>query len=159
MKDKLQEIGKIGEDIIRLYLLDNNRTITGTNWFDSTKDLILDNHLKCEIKTQVPWLVQDSFTFEVGQLNKILNSDIVYFISIPAKYANGEPDRFSGHIFECNNPAELKYRLKETNAGKKMYLVERTQPALKSIHIISKESQDKLAKLSKSTYAKRKVYK
>lgn len=98
---KACKLGEIGEKIVLAHLLNQGHKIERSpNKFDSEKDFILDGNIKCEIKTQIPWIIRQSFAIRLNQINKLNNVDRIYFVAIPSKTM---PAWFDSTIFMFDN--------------------------------------------------------
>jgi hypothetical protein len=81
-------LGDIGEKIVNNYMSAIGRTVEmSTDPFDSTKDMKV-NGVSLEVKTQVPYCLERSFTIRKNQLNKCLNVDYFVIVQAPCEYLN-----------------------------------------------------------------------
>jgi hypothetical protein len=81
-------LGDIGEKIVGNYMSRIGRTVEmSTDPFDSEKDMKV-NGVSLEVKTQVPFCLENSFTIRKNQLNKCLNVDYFVIVQAPCKYLN-----------------------------------------------------------------------
>ena len=81
-------LGDIGEKIVGNYMSRIGRTVEmSTDSFDSEKDMKV-NGVSLEVKTQVPFCLENSFTIRKNQLNKCLNVDYFVIVQAPCKYLN-----------------------------------------------------------------------
>jgi len=146
--EKISELGLMGEKIIINYLSEKGHMVKhSVDKYDSEKDLIVENK-KVEVKTQVPFLIENSFSFKPDQLKKCRNVDVLYFISVPA---TKHRDKWEGWIFEAD-PKKFEWFERTTKNGRKMILVDRNQPALKPVKKVSQEEMEQLKKYSVSEY-------
>lgn len=82
--ERRDKLGKAGEDIVSNYYSAKGKIVKRSiNQYDGVKDLDIDNY-KLEVKTMVPFISEDAFSFRNSQLNKCKNVDLVYFVSVPA---------------------------------------------------------------------------
>lgn len=148
-KDKIQELGMLGEKIIINRLSKKGHIVESSiDKYDRTKDLMIDGKLKAEVKTQVPFILENAFTFKSSQLTKCRNVDVLYFISVPPP---NHDDKWAGWVFEAN-PQEFKVRQRKTRDGREMLLIDREQEALKPIAKLSDEEIFELKKYTVSGY-------
>ena len=146
--EKMNELGLMGEKIIINYLSEKGHIVNhSVDKYDSEKDLIVEGK-KVEVKTQVPFLLENSFTFKPDQLRKCRNVDVLYFVSVPANKHN---DKWAGWIFEAD-PKEFVTRQRTTKDGRVMILIDRNQPALKPIKRVSEEEMEQLQRYTVSEY-------
>lgn len=146
--DKMNELGLMGEKIIINYLSEEGHIVKhSVDKYDSEKDLIVEGK-KVEVKTQVPFLLENSFTFKPDQLRKCRNVDVLYFVSVPANKHN---DKWAGWIFEAD-PKKFVTRQRTTKDGRVMILIDRNQPALKPIKRVSAEEMEQLQRYTVSEY-------
>ena len=81
-------LGDIGEKIVGNYMSKIGRKVEmSTDPFDSEKDMIV-NGKNLEVKTQVPYCLDKSFTIRRNQLNKCLNADYFVIVQAPCEYLN-----------------------------------------------------------------------
>lgn len=122
-------LGMLGERIIAKHLRERGHTVTESlNVFDSEKDLDVDGY-KVEVKTQVPFIIKDSFSISRNQLNKIQNSKYVYWVSVPPTKVH---DNLSGCIFKMD-PNTAKFERYRLNSGKEMIAYKRNQPGMEIV--------------------------
>ena len=95
-KERINEIGKIGEKLVRNLLLKNNKIVTlSEDKFDSVKDMIADGQT-VEVKTLVPIRIENAFCIGSDQITKCLNVDRFMIVEISR--------RDSITIYEFKNP-------------------------------------------------------
>ena len=144
--EKMNELGLMGEKIIINYLSEEGHVVKhSVDKYDREKDLVVQDK-KVEVKTQVPFLSENAFSFKPDQLRKCRNVDVLYFISVPA---GRHHDKWAGWIFQVD-PKSFVTRQRNTKDGRSMILVDRNQPALKPIKQISAEGREQLRKYSVS---------
>jgi hypothetical protein len=109
---------------------------------------MVDGQYKVEVKTQVPFIMKNSFTFKPNQLRKCRSVDVLYFVSVPAPR---HTDKWAGWIFrvEPKNFVTSSYRTKD---GREMILINREQPALIPVKKMSDEEARELQKYTVSEY-------
>ena len=129
-------LGMIGERIVATQLRRQGFLVEESlNVFDSEKDMLV-NDMPCEVKTQVPIMIEDSFGISPNQRNKILNAHRVYWISVPLK----AEDELAGCVFEMDpSDVNLKAHRWHTNDGREMICFPRRQSAMKQIFKIQDE--------------------
>lgn len=141
-------LGMIGERIVSSYLRKQGHDVEESlNVFDTEKDLLV-NGMPCEVKTQVPVMVEDSFAIKPNQRNKILGSHRVYWINVPLK----TEDALSGCVFEMDPKDDLlKAHRWIANNGREMICFPRHQTAMKLLFKIEdKDILEQLRSLSTS---------
>ena len=146
--EMMNELGLAGEKIIiNMLSEDGHKVKTSINKYDSEKDLLVGNK-KVEVKTQVPFVIQNAFTFKPNQLRKCRSVDILYFVCVPPPR---HKDQWAGLVFEAD-PKSFTTRNYTTKDGRVMVLIDRNQPALKPVKKISDEEVKELQKYSVSGY-------
>ena len=148
-KELMNELGLAGEKIvINMLSGEGCRIESSINKYDSEKDLMVDGQYKVEVKTQVPFIMKNSFTFKPNQLHKCRSVDVLYFVSVPAPR---HTDKWAGWIFrvEPKNFVTTTYRTKD---GREMILINREQPALIPVKKMSDEEARELQKYTVSEY-------
>jgi chorismate mutase len=140
-------LGALGEKIVAKFLRDSGHTVNESLYmFDSTKDLEVDGEL-IEVKTQVPFMIYDSFAVDINQMNKIKNSNKVYWVSVPLTKVD---DVLAGYVFEMDPTvaSSFSHRL---NNGKEIACFKRNQPGMKIVYQIKdKKILNHLRELSTS---------
>ena len=148
-EELMNELGLAGEKIVINMLSGKSYRIESSiNKYDSEKDLMVDGQYKVEVKTQVPFIMKNSFTFKPNQLRKCRSVDVLYFVSVPAPR---HTDKWAGWIFrvEPKNFVTTTYRTKD---GREMILINREQPALIPVKKMSDEEARELQKYTVSEY-------
>lgn len=146
--EKMNELGLIGEKIVINYLSSIGCKIEQSiDKYDSTKDLIADNKT-VEVKTQVPFIMENALTFLPSQLKKCKNVDRLFFVTVPA---NSKEYKWSGWLFEVD-PKNFKTREKITKDGRKMILVNIEQEAVTPIHELKSDYIKELKRYKVSDY-------
>lgn len=144
----MEMLGRAGETIITNYCTKHGQIVEASvDQYDSEKDMLIDG-LKCEIKTQVPWVTKNSFSFKPNQLKKCLNADRVIFISVPNAT---KPHWSDGKVFLIKS-AEMKYTKTKTKDGRDMILIPIDQPGMDELFTISPEECKILQKYSVSAW-------
>ena len=147
-KQKMDRLGRIGENIVTNYLSEQGYTIqVSINPFDSQKDLVCEGK-KIEVKTQVPFIRERAFTFKPDQLRKCRGVDELYFVAVPAP---SHYFQWEGWIFKVN-PKEFLVREINTKDGRIMKLVNIQQEAVSPVKKLSDEVVSELRKYSVSQY-------
>jgi len=146
--EMMNELGLAGEKIvINLLSEEGYKVKSSINKYDSEKDL-LANDKKVEVKTQVPFIMQNAFTFKPNQLPKCRSVDVLYFVSVPPPR---HTDKWAGWIFKVN-PKTFKTRNYTTKDGRVMVLIDREQEALIPVKKMSNEEMKELQKYTVSGY-------
>jgi len=147
--EKKTALGLTGEKIVRNFLLEKGFVVTDTlNVYDSDKDFDATYKNKTytvEVKTQVPFVIKESFTIREEQSRKCFSVDMLIFVCVPPS----KPFPYGGQIFKVN-PKQVKTKPHTTKDGRKMILIPINQPAVKSIKKLTSEEISLLNK-SKST--------
>jgi hypothetical protein len=148
-KDELMnELGLMGEKIVINLLNEEGRKVkTSIDKYDSEKDLLADGK-KVEVKTQVPFIMKNAFSFKPNQLRKCRSVDELYFVSVPAER---HTDKWEGWIFKAD-PKEFVTTEYRTKDGRNMLLISREQKALTPIKRMSDEEMKELQKYTVSGY-------
>lgn len=147
-EEKMNELGLAGEKIVINMLSSLGLKIESSiNKYDSEKDMLVDGK-KVEVKTQVPFVIQNAFTFKPNQLNKCRSVDVLYFVCVPPPKHN---DKWGGWIFKAN-PKSFITRNYKTKDGRFMILVDREQEALTPVMKMSDENINELKKYTISEY-------
>jgi hypothetical protein len=143
----IERLGKAGESIISNYFSSQGmRVEISVNQFDSQKDMIVEGKI-VEVKTQVPFVTKDSFTFKQNQLNKCVNADEVYFISVPTVRRH-----FSeGKVYVIKG-SEIKYKKHKTKDGREMILIPINQDGMKEVFEVSEQEKKLLVQYSSSNW-------
>jgi len=141
-------LGMVGERIVAHFLRKQGHTIEeALDPFDSEKDMLMDGS-KIEVKTQVPFLVEDSFGVSPNQLPKLRGNHRVYFVSVPP---NKNVDPNAGCIYELDSTDAFKCHRRTLGSGREVLCIPRNQIAMKIIGKIEDESLlNTLVKLSTS---------
>jgi hypothetical protein len=148
-EELMNELGLAGEKIVINMLSEEGRKVKSSiNKYDSEKDLLIDGVLKAEVKTQVPFIMQNAFTFKPSQLRKCRGVDELYFVSVPA---GRHSDKWAGWIFKAD-PKTFVTRTYRTKDGRDMLLIDREQEALKPVIKMSDEEMKELQKYTVSGY-------
>jgi hypothetical protein len=141
-------LGLMGERIVA-YLLrkDGHAVEESLNPFDDQKDMTVDGQ-PVEVKTQVPYMIEDSFAVLPYQLKKLKSCHRVYWLSVPLK----REDDLAGVIFEMDmSSEELKAHRVCRIDGQEVVCFPRRQPAMKIVGRVNDPALlDQLRKLSTS---------
>lgn len=141
-------LGIMGERIVASILRKRGHLVEESlNVFDDEKDMLVDGK-RVEVKTQVPYMIEDSFAVLPYQLKKLKGCDLVYFISVPLK----AQDPLAGAIFEIDlNSDDAKAHRVERHDGQTVICFPRRQKEMKLIDQITDEGVlEQLRKLSTS---------
>jgi hypothetical protein len=106
--------------------------------YDMEKDLLMDGIHRVEVKTQVPFLTEDSFAVGVNQVSKIMESFRVYFVSVPPNTEQNF-DEYAGCVFELDTTGEFKAHRRNLQNGRSILCIPRKQAAMRIIHKIEDE--------------------
>lgn len=131
-EEKMNMLGLAGEKIIVNMLSSMGLTIThSVDPYDSKQDMLVDGYT-VEVKTQVPFMMKDSFTIRPNQLNKCRGVDVLYFVSVP-KGTVGECG--TGYVYRVE-PKNFRTTQYVTSDGRRMVLIPRDQPAVIQVYKI-----------------------
>jgi hypothetical protein len=126
-------LGIMGERIVASILRKAGHIVEESlNVFDSEKDMLVDEK-PVEVKTQVPFIIEDSFAVPPHQIKKMMNCDRVYFVCVPVN----KPDDLAGGVFEMNPKDDVKAHRRTLHNGETVVCFPRRQMAMKMIHQIS----------------------
>ena len=147
-EEMMNELGLAGEKVVINMLSSLGLKVESSiNKYDSEKDMLVDGK-KVEVKTQVPFVMQNAFTFKPNQLKKCRSVDVLYFVCVPPP---NHYDKWAGWIFrvEPKNFVTRNYRTKD---GRVMVLIDREQKALIPVMKMSDENIKELKKYTVSGY-------
>lgn len=135
-EEKMKLLGNMGEKIVSNYLTEQGyKVIHAINPYNNSLDIFVDGGL-CEIKTQVPWIKENSFTFETKQLKKCQEVKYLFFVA-----AIGPREDPLGGYISLVDPKRFEYREKITSDGKNMILINRNQPGIiKHLHLLDNDT-------------------
>jgi hypothetical protein len=147
-EQKMDWLGRIGEKIIVNYLSRQGLTVEESiNPYDSEKDLVCAGK-NIEVKTQVPFIIENAFTFKPNQLKKCRSVDELYFVAVPAPKHSY---KWAGWIFKVD-PKEFLIRKRIVSGGREMILVNIQQDAVVPIEKVSDEYMTEMVKYTISKY-------
>jgi len=141
-------LGLIGERIVAKFLRDQGHVVDESfDPFDTEKDMLMDGK-PIEVKTQVPYMIEDSFAIFPTQLKKLKDCYRAYFVSVPLK----AEDPLAGGIFEIDLKSDdVKAHRVQRHDGASIICFPRRQSAMKMIHQITDPGiLEQLKKLSTS---------
>jgi hypothetical protein len=142
MSKSIEMLGRAGETIITNYCTAaGQKVLVSEDQYDNQKDMIIDG-LKVEVKTQVPYIYKNAFSFKPNQLRKCKNADRVIFISVPSKE---KPHHSDGKVFLIKS-ADMKYYPYKTKDGREMIAVPIDQEGMDELFTLT----DKQCKLLQS---------
>ena len=115
---KMNQLGMAGEKLVSSFFRSLGHTVEESlSTYDSVKDMIVDGKT-CEVKTQMPFYTENSFTMKKNQLTKCRNVDKLIFVEAPSSKSDVIK------IWEA--PKETrKFRTKATKDGRNMYLLDK----------------------------------
>lgn len=117
----MSQLGRAGEVVFGNYMSQQGKVVEySINQYDSNKDMKIDGK-SYEIKTQVPFVLEDAFTVKENQLRKLKTADYTVFISVP----NKERSHWSsGKVYMIeSNKIEKVIRRRKTRDGRQMILL------------------------------------
>lgn len=142
------KLGRAGETIVLNWLSKQGIIFeAAVDQFDNRKDVVADGK-KIEVKTQVPFVNANSFTFKDNQLKKCMNADYVYFVSVPNKK---RPHSSDGKVY-CIESSKIQAQLYTTKDGRNMILVPIDQEHMQEVFTMSDEECKILQKYSVSAW-------
>lgn len=137
-------LGSYGELVLTEILRkDGYDVVRSMNPFDNKKDFTV-NGATVEVKTQVPFFSERSFSIGENQYRKCSTVDYVAFIAVPVKN-NSFTSRYDGNIYVAEAKS-IVWKRKRTYDGRTMYLASIDQPAMRLCHKI--ENREILHNLS-----------
>lgn len=149
-EQKMDALGLAGEKIVTNMLnslSDKLKIEHSIDKFDSEKDMLVDGYT-VEVKTQVPFLMKNAFTFKPNQLKKCRSVDVLYFVSVPPP---NHQDKWAGWIFRAD-PKKFRYQNYTTKDGRNMILVPREQSGMFPVQKMSDEDVKHLMRYTISEY-------
>jgi hypothetical protein len=148
-KEPLQaKMGRAGETIVMNYHMKNgDQVIVSVDQYDSKKDMLVEGK-SVEVKTQVPFVMKDAFTFRESQLEKCLNVDYVYFVSVPA---SNRPHHSYGKVYRIESK-DLQYQTITTKDSRTMIMIPISQPGMEELFVMSEDEQNILSRYSMSSW-------
>lgn len=147
-EQNMEILGKTGEKIVANFYSRKGKIVEqAINHFDNTKDMTVDG-AKVEVKTQVPFVLKNAFSFRKNQLRKCLSADGVVFVSVPNSV---KPHWSDGKVYLIE-PSKLKYNHYKTKDGREMVLIPINQPDMIEMYQISQEECGELQKYTSSEW-------
>ena len=147
-EQNMEILGKTGEKIVSNFYSRKGKIVEQSiNNFDSGKDMMVDG-AKVEVKTQVPFVIKNAFSFRKNQLRKCLNADGVVFVSVPNSV---KPHWSDGKVYLIE-PSALKYSFYTTKDGREMVLIPINQPDMMEIYVMTQEECAELQKYTSSEW-------
>ena len=146
--DRKTRMGKIGETIFANFCSAKGYKIeVSIDPYDSKKDMIVDG-LTTEVKTQVPYVYKNAFTFKPNQLKKCLTVERLIFVSVPNHKTSHHSD---GKIYEID-PKKMQYYSYTTGDGRNMIAIPIDQLDMKELFTMSNDYATMLQKYSSSKW-------
>jgi hypothetical protein len=146
--NNIEILGKTGEKIVsNLYSRQGKIVEMAIDNFDRCKDMLVDGS-KVEVKTQVPFVLKNAFSFRKNQLRKCLNADFVTFVSVPN---NVKPHWSDGKVYQIES-SKMKYTSYNTNDGREMVLIPINQADMVEVYQMSQEECVELKKYTTSSW-------
>jgi hypothetical protein len=138
---------KVVVDMLRQLDLDVYH-VYDDNKYDREKDILVDGKYKVEVKTQAPFVKENSFSFLPNQLKKCTEADVLYFVSVPHTTWHISQ---TGWIYRAV-PKEFKYRNWKDRWGKERILIPIEQEALIPVIKMTDEKAKELQLLLSTLY-------
>jgi len=146
--ENMEILGRMGEKYVANVLTQEGVMIEhALSHFDSKKDLTGDGKT-IEVKTQVPFIIENAFSVKPNQIYKCRNVDVLYFITVPApkhKFKN------EGWLFRVD-PKTFVTKIRKTKDGRQMTLIPIDQSAVTPIHKIDNTILSEMMKYTVSGY-------
>lgn len=82
--DDTQEkiVGDTGEELVRnLFARLNTKVVMSTDYYDSEKDMTV-NGWSLEVKTIIPFFLENAFSIPISQVHKCVNAQILVFVEV-----------------------------------------------------------------------------
>lgn len=145
---KIDILGRIGEKIVSNLLNRQGKNVQESiDPFDRKKDMIVDEKT-IEVKTQVPFILENAITIQENQLKKCRNVDEIYVVIAPAPKHSY---KWEGWILQID-PKAFRTRKRLTRDGRQMILIDIEQNAVKPIEKISSNDLKILKHYTSSEY-------
>lgn len=143
------KLGRAGETIVMNHFSRSGSIVeSSVNQFDAQKDMVIDGNKKIEVKTQVPFVKKDAFTFKQNQLKKCLEADELYFVSVP----NRKMEHYSaGKVYRAD-PKKMRYDSYKTQDGREMIVIPIQQEALVEAFEMTEQERELLQSYSVSKW-------
>lgn len=146
--NNIEILGKTGEKIVSNFYSRQGKIVEmAIDNFDRCKDMLVDGS-KVEVKTQVPFVLKNAFSFRKNQLRKCLNADFVTFVSV---LNNVKPHRSDGRVYQIES-SKMKYTHYTTNDGREMVLIPINQADMVEVYHMSQEECVELKKYTTSSW-------
>lgn len=140
-------LGRAGETVVMNWFASRGIPCQASvDQYDSQKDMIAEGK-KIEVKTQVPFIMKDSFSFRENQLRKCVNADYVFFVSVPTEKSHHS----DGKVYRIESK-KMKYTKYKTKDGRDMYLVPIKQADMQFLFDMAYSEVKTLQKYSVSTW-------
>lgn len=140
------KMGRAGETIVLNWFSSNGvKFKASVDQYDNQKDILVEEK-KVEVKTQVPFVFKNAFSFKDNQLRKCLNADYVYFVSVPN---NEKPHHSAGKVYRIDSKS-MKYENYKTKDGRNMVLVPIDQEDMQELFTMTPEEAKILQRYSVS---------
>lgn len=153
IKYKQDRLGALGEAYVSEFLTTSGHQIRmSDNKYDSQKDMsiLIENEWKTiEVKTQVPFIVENAFTYKPNQVKKCSSVDHLFVVTLPPP--SNMSYRYCGYIFHVD-PKTMHTRSRMTKDGRTMVLIPIEQPAVEIVAQLSNLQVKNLQKYTVSRY-------
>jgi hypothetical protein len=145
--DKNKDLGDKGEEIVTVFFTGKgHKAVPSPDRYDSNKDLVIDDRIMIEVKTQRPWHTQDAFSVRADQIRKCSNIDWNYFVSV----AHADPRYLhpsAGNIYKITGEKfNRNFYLYRASDGRDMVLIKIKHCEL--VTTVSKEDYEILKELA-----------
>lgn len=114
-------LGRAGEVIFGNYMSGQGKMVVySVNQYDNQKDMKIDGE-SYEVKTQVPFVLENAFTVKENQLRKLKTANHTVFISVPNKE---RPHWSDGKVYMIDSSRiDDVIRRRKTKDGRQMILL------------------------------------
>ena len=88
--EEMTKLGELGEWVAYKVLTENYNAdvkMSDSQW-DSEKDMTI-NGAKCEVKTQIPFITENSFAVKQSQWKKCAEAEVLIFVEVPYRNRYG----------------------------------------------------------------------
>lgn len=159
-KEAAQRCGTAGAIVVSNFLTNQgHKVIISDDFYDNKKDILINDLVKGEVKTQAWFAYKRCISFNVTQTTKINTVDRRFWVILPAPgnwqdgWTTEDLDKYHiGHIVEVYLPfIHEPYRTKK---GENMILVKLPQDNVVPIYRLTKKELESCTRWTRSSYHK-----
>jgi hypothetical protein len=144
--EKKLRLGKMGEICVGNWASTHGKVVIHSiDPFDRQKDLVIDGK-KVEVKTQIPYIIENSFTISPYHLHKCRYVDELYFVALPSPNPRFSYDG-QGWIYHVD-PKLFTYREVVKRNDERVFLIDMKQSAVIRVKEIDQGDIDQMMKYS-----------